>query len=123
MALYSAAGHGSHLLVKALLEAKCDVDPLGPSGTTPLYMAAQNGRVASARLLVEAGADLEAERKGRSLLHTARQLGNLEVVKVLEWAGRGQVYEADEVVGELTSFPIYCLFASRMHCPVRLVDC
>jgi ankyrin repeat protein len=61
-AFKAAVDFGHHDLVRWLLAQGADVDGrgTGPAAETPLHSAAWNGDLAMARLLVEAGADLNA---------------------------------------------------------------
>uniref|UniRef100_G3MKE4 Uncharacterized protein n=1 Tax=Amblyomma maculatum TaxID=34609 RepID=G3MKE4_AMBMU len=53
-------------------------------GTSPLHMAAQNGHVATAEVLLRAGISRDARTKvDRTPLHVAAQEGHLEVVELL----------------------------------------
>ena len=54
------------------------------NGNTPLHCAALGGHVEVTRLLIDAGADLEAaNNNGDRPLHLAAGAGNLEVLKLL----------------------------------------
>lgn len=56
-ALHYAATGGQLDAIALLIEHHAYLDALSPNGTTPLMMAAREGRVSAARRLVEAGAD------------------------------------------------------------------
>jgi hypothetical protein len=60
--LKAAVDFGHHELVRWLLSIGCDVNGRagGPADETPLHSAAWNGDLAMARLLVDAGANLQA---------------------------------------------------------------
>jgi ankyrin repeat protein len=59
-------------------EARC------AHGATPFIHAAEHGRVAVMRLLLQLGVDKEAKcAEGRSLLHCAANHGRVEVIKFL----------------------------------------
>jgi 7,8-dihydropterin-6-yl-methyl-4-(beta-D-ribofuranosyl)aminobenzene 5'-phosphate synthase len=61
-----------------LLEARDE------NNLTPLLVAAIEGRIEAASLLIKAGADLEAgDNEGSTALHNASALGHLEMVKFL----------------------------------------
>ena len=63
--------------MEALIEAKADVSLADNFGSTPLFAAAQEGRTACARLLLQNGAEA-----GLSVWAAARQ-GHFEVARLL----------------------------------------
>jgi len=71
--------------VKQILKNNPDIDVnKEDDGVTPLYAASKNGHLDVARLLVEAGADIDkAKDNGYTSLHIASLWGHLEVVKYL----------------------------------------
>jgi ankyrin repeat protein len=94
--LISAAVAGDETIVRALLEAGGNPSEPIPSGVTPLMMASRGAGVGSARLLLDAGAEVNAKsnrptptpRGFASLgeltaLHTAAAFGNVQLVKLL----------------------------------------
>ena len=61
-----------------------DPDPIDRSGWTPLMCACANGKLASAKLLLEYGASTSiANKAGRTALHWAAAKGRDNVIKVL----------------------------------------
>ena len=68
-----------------LIEAGADVDKARDDGTTPLLMAAQEGRVEAVRVLLEQGsADMnKANNNSQTPINIAAFMGRLEVVKLL----------------------------------------
>lgn len=56
-ALHYAAAAGSAEIVQMLLDKSAYIDAAAPNGTTPLMMAAGNGKTSVVQLLVAAGAD------------------------------------------------------------------
>ena len=57
----AACNRDGDQIAQALIAARADVDAVGPMNQTPLHVAAREGSLAVARLLVDAGADLEAQ--------------------------------------------------------------
>ncbi|OLP87852.1 Ankyrin-2 [Symbiodinium microadriaticum] len=71
-------------VARLLLEANADKDKAEQNGSTPLYIAAENGQLEAARLLLEAKADKDkAVEDGTTPLHMAAQNGQLEVARLL----------------------------------------
>lgn len=88
--LVEAARRGNVAQVRALIEARADVDAATASGTTALMEAAAAGRNDIARLLIDAGADVDArDRLGRTALDVALRAGQAPMVRLLR--GRGAV--------------------------------
>ena len=81
--------YGPQLLpdvARLLLEhgAGADVNTRDDKGSTPLYLAAENGRLQVVRMLIEHGANVGAEdNQGKTPLHGAAEYGMVEVVRVL----------------------------------------
>ena len=75
--------------VRALLAEGADVDAPRGDGMTGLHWAALNGNAEIARMLVGAGADLEAATRigAHTALHVAGREGSGEVVAILAEAG------------------------------------
>ncbi|GLI70939.1 hypothetical protein VaNZ11_016034 [Volvox africanus] len=84
-AVHAAVRAGNVQVVAALCDARAGVAVSGPRGITPLHLAAAAGQVECVRLLVGAGAPLEAREKegGLTPLHVAVQSRQLEVVEAL----------------------------------------
>jgi ankyrin repeat protein len=73
-ALHYAAAIGNDDIVRMLLEASAYIDAESPNGTTPLMMAADNGRVTTIKLLLDEGADATLKNGvGMTALDFARQ--------------------------------------------------
>jgi ankyrin repeat protein len=73
------------LVAEILVRRGADVNtPRGPEAQTPLHMAARRGNVAIARVLLDAGAALEArDKKGETPLRRAVNCGHAEFVSLL----------------------------------------
>lgn len=69
--------------VSALVRRGADVRAKSKAGLTPFLLAVQQGDVASARLLLDAGADLAAAPDGRSPLLIAAAAGHEDVALLL----------------------------------------
>ncbi|KAL3418519.1 hypothetical protein PVAG01_10235 [Phlyctema vagabunda] len=84
-ALFHASMNGNSAIVKVLLDNKADVNLKGWYGTTPLYEACYGQHIAVAKILVEAGANLNIEGGLRNEfpLHAAVRKGNEELVRLL----------------------------------------
>ncbi|GIL63274.1 hypothetical protein Vafri_17378 [Volvox africanus] len=84
-AVHAAVRAGNVQVVAVLCSARAGVAISGPRGITPLHLAAAAGQVECVRLLVGAGAPLEAREKegGLTPLHVAVQSRQLEVVEAL----------------------------------------
>jgi ankyrin repeat protein len=86
--LVEAARQGNAARVRALVEARADVDAATASGTTALMEAAAAGRNDIARLLIDAGADVDArDRLGRTALDLALRAGQAPMVRLLRSRG------------------------------------
>jgi ankyrin repeat protein len=70
---------------EALLAAGARVSATDASGATPLHWAALNGDLEFARLLLEHGADVEAQARGEGMtpLHAAAAGGDVDLVELL----------------------------------------
>lgn len=74
-----------------------DVNSHGPSGTTPLHMAAYRRDVEAARALIDCGAKIDAVGDlGKQPLHEAAARGALEVCRLLVELG-AQLDRTDEI--------------------------
>lgn len=85
--LTRATEEGDLGAVQELLDAVGDVDERGRLKRTPLMWAAAKGHTEILRLLLERGADLEADNKGKTALMLAAQSGAIECVDLLLDAG------------------------------------
>jgi ankyrin repeat protein len=86
--LVEAARQGNLAQVRALVEARADVNAATASGTTALMEAAAAGRNDIARLLIDAGADVDVrDRLGRTALDVALRAGQAPMVRLLRSRG------------------------------------
>ena len=87
--LAMAAFYGSAPIIDRLLKAGADAKAVGPNGETMLMYAARNGRPQAVKLLVEAGADVNAKERlrGTTALMWAVEQRHPEAVEVLLAAG------------------------------------
>ncbi|GMH36922.1 hypothetical protein BSKO_04795 [Bryopsis sp. KO-2023] len=87
--LFTAAAAGESTKVKELIAKGADVSSTHLDRKfTPLHAAAEEGHVDVVEILLEAGAEIDAQnRAGGAALHSAVQKDHLEVVKVLVKAG------------------------------------
>lgn len=83
--LHYAATGGHTEIIELLLEHHAFIDAGSPNGTTPLMMAARYGSEASARLLMQAGADptMRNERE-LSAADFARSVNREQLAKAIE---------------------------------------
>jgi len=83
--IWTAALEGDIAGIKRHIASGADLDSLDPmGGNTPLQWSIMYGRLEAARLLVEAGVDINAEsRDGSTALHTSAYFGPIELVKLL----------------------------------------
>ena len=83
-----AASAGNQYIGRALIGAGADVNAKNGSGSTPLILAARNGRNDFVSLLLESGADPDAaDNDGRTAMHYASESGFTEIVEMLLTAG------------------------------------
>jgi hypothetical protein len=88
MNLYNAASVGNIALVKQFIGEGADVNAIcevGPVKVSSLYIAAQNGHLEVVKLLLEAGATVDAELNtdGATALYIASLNGHTEIVEIL----------------------------------------
>jgi ankyrin repeat protein len=77
-AMLFAAREGHVQSLKALIDARADIDLADPDGTTPLIVALMNGHWDAARLLIESGADVNLwDWWGQSPLYMAVDMNTL----------------------------------------------
>ena len=83
--LWKAAAAGDLPAIKRALDDGAKLNALDPQfGITPLAWAALNGKTEAAKLLIEKGADVNAQnRDGATPLHAAAFLGYPEMAKLL----------------------------------------
>ena len=96
--LVSASHSGSIEMTTLLLEKGADVNKLDKAGISPLAEAAECGHTALAKLLIEAGADLEVAgtQDGMTALLLASQAGYDEFVQLLI-AGKAEIGKTDHI--------------------------
>jgi ankyrin repeat protein len=82
-----AVGVGDVDALAAALEKGADPNAESSPGRPALYLAARRGNAEAVRLLIDAGADLEAETAESSILAGAAFEGHREVVEILLNAG------------------------------------
>jgi len=97
--LIQAAKAGSEITIKSLLERFPDMDlemRRGMETETPLLHAASSGNLASTKLLLAAGASIDAVYKSGNIVHSAITAPSLDILKFLatqnvDWQARGQL--------------------------------
>jgi ankyrin repeat protein len=87
--LHSAVVTGDLEVIRQHIKAGSDINVLEPSrASTPLITAAALGKTEAAKLLINAGADLNYKNvDGSTALHTAAAFGKTEIAKILINAG------------------------------------
>jgi ankyrin repeat protein len=87
-ALIAASQQGHQEIVRALLDAKADVNAKAGNGATALMLAARAGNQEIVRALLDARADVNAkDNVGATALILASLKGHQEVVQLLKGAG------------------------------------
>jgi ankyrin repeat protein len=72
------------MLIRSLISLNATVDAVGIDGTTPLIIAAENGRADNCRILLEFNADLHSQTsKGQTAFQIASDQGFEDVKRVL----------------------------------------
>jgi ankyrin repeat protein len=101
--LFLGSQQGNAAIVEALIKAGSDVKSGTPNGTTPLMVAAASGDVDTVKVLVDHGADVNAEDGVRSQtpLMYAAAANRTAVIALL--AGRGAKLEATSKVSDLAN--------------------
>ena len=82
-----AAEEDDSVALEKLLKSPRSPDVRDERGCTPLLLAAMRGRLGPTRLLLEAGAELEAQTYVMVPLHAAASRGHLDVARALVEAG------------------------------------
>ena len=86
--LYTACEKGLIEVLTSLLKSGADINKKGPSGSTPLMLAAAAGQSEVLKLLIDAGADLEATNStGSTALLLATQARHYQAAEILLQAG------------------------------------
>lgn len=87
--LYEAALANDTALIQKLLKAKADPDVANEGGMTPLMIVARTPNVEAARVLIKAGAKVNAREsaRGQTALILAAAQGQAEMVRLLLRAG------------------------------------
>lgn len=90
----AAWGHGNIEVVKALLQAKADIDAKDWDGNTALFYP-RNAEIAHA--LIVAGATINIKnKKGETPLSIAKKRGNKEIIKLLTCTGTTKTDNTNE---------------------------
>ena len=80
MSIHTTSSHHLDQVARAMIEARAEVDKVGPQGFTALMLSASNGHDLCARAMIEAGANLEAQQNaGFTALMLASQNGHEQV--------------------------------------------
>lgn len=116
--LTRAAEEGDTARVRELLDSGNEPDEVGRLRRTPLMWAAFKGHASIVRVLLEGGADLEADKKGETALMLAAEAGAIECVDLLLDAG-ARADRATEAGHTAVSFA-YC--SHRGEAVLRLLD-
>ena len=79
-----AAYRGDTELVEAMVEDNVDTACVNERGDTPLHMAVAGDHIEAVKVLLKAGASLDAQDiLGRCCLHVAAETGHDEIMKLL----------------------------------------
>ena len=80
-AIFVASLYGYEDVAKRLIELKANVNIKNKGGASPLSAAISNNHKGIINLLLDAGAKLASSSSDMSPLHTASQIGNIQLVK------------------------------------------
>ena len=80
-AIFVASLYGYEDVVKRLIELKANVNIKNKGGASPLSAAVSNNHKGIINLLLDAGAKLTSSSSDLSPLHTASQIGNIQLVR------------------------------------------
>ena len=94
LSILSASEIGNYADLKVAIANGADIETRGRYGSTPLMATAQYGHVRCMSLLLDCGADIEAEKYGRTALIYAAVEGQLDCMKLL--LDRGAAIEATD---------------------------
>ncbi|MDH3377909.1 MAG: ankyrin repeat domain-containing protein, partial [Gammaproteobacteria bacterium] len=97
-ALGRAASLGLDRLAAELIARGADPNHASKHGQTPLMLAARGGHIATLRLLLKSGAEVNtgAETTGNTALMFAANLGYLDIVEILLGSGADPSIEAHD---------------------------
>ena len=77
-----------------MLDSKAEVDKAKTDGWTPLMWAAWNGHTDTAKLLLEAKADIHKKWNRKTPLQLAKKKGHASVAKAIrQWSKHGQFFQ------------------------------
>ncbi|MGB6121019.1 MAG: ankyrin repeat domain-containing protein [Bacteroidota bacterium] len=108
--LHSAVVTDDLEAIRQHIEAGSDINVLEPSrASTPLITAAFLGKTEAAKILIDAGADLNYQNvDGSTALHTAAAFGKTEVAKILIDAGTDLNLQNNEGSTALHTAAFFC---------------
>lgn len=94
--LHYMVAAGDTQSMRALILSGAALDHPDANGLTPLALAARNGSLSVAKVLIQAGANVNAVYQGKSLLMHAVQQNSLLMAQVLIKAGADVNYRAED---------------------------
>jgi len=108
--LHSAVVTGDLETIRQHIKAGSDINVLEPSrASTPLITAAFLGNTEAAKILINAGADLDYQNAdGSTALHTAAAFGKTEAAKILIEAGADLNYKNNAGSTALHTAAFFC---------------
>jgi uncharacterized lipoprotein NlpE involved in copper resistance len=108
--LHSAVVTGDLEVIRQHIKAGSDLNVLEPTrASTPLITAAFLGKTEAAKILIEAGADLNYKNAdGSTALHTAAAFGKTEAAKILIDAGADLNYKNNDGSTALHTAAFFC---------------